>query len=75
MTITIGWDQTFQHYSVEMYVNGLPKVQLYARQPLQIIQLINMMKDVHPIYIGWHNTIDLQRKELIKRLIQQYITI
>lgn len=75
MTITIGWDDAFQHYEVELYVNGLNKVIVYARQPLQIIFLIQMMQQVHPISIGWHMSIGVQRKDLVMRLIQRYITI
>jgi hypothetical protein len=74
MTITIGWDDAFQHYSVELYVNGLRKVTLYARQAMEVIYTIQMMKQVHPIHIGWHHSIKSAKKAQMIQLMQAHIT-
>lgn len=75
MVITFGYDQQNGDYLVKLYVNGFTDVALRARNIRQLLNLINMMKQMFPISIAFQHDIPMQKKQDIITAIQQNIVL
>lgn len=75
MVITFGYDRQNGDFLVKLYVDGFTDVAMRMRNIQQLLNLINIMKNVFPISIAFDHDIPMQVKQNIVTAIQQHITV